>query len=334
MEFSIATLLSNFSDEKLVAPKVLEKKLGCQDEDCLQRLHIALDALEKVGILIKDRGRYRRVQEEDVVEAKLRCSSKGFCFAIQDVEGADDIYIQKSHLSTAWNGDRVLVKITKEGSRRRSPEGQVRLILERVNPSVLARVKQTDNGYRAVPLDDRLLFELDLQPNDETLAQAVENLVHVEVLRYPLGHYAPLGRVARILGTDAEDAADTDIVCCKHDLRRNFPEDLLKATDSLPKQLRKADLKKRLDLRSLLTITIEDNSETGNAGLVENAFTLEETETGWQLGVHIADVASFVKPDSPLDKEERKCGTPVFQEIRWLRFLLEVLMLFCFWFPV
>ena len=312
MEFSIATLLSNFTDEKLVAPKVLEKKLGCQDEDCLQKLHIALDALEKVGILVKDRGRYRRIHEEDVVEAKLRCSSKGFCFAIQDVEGADDIYIQKSHLSTAWNGDRVLVKITKEGSRRRSPEGQVRLILERVNPSVLARVRQTDNGYRAVPLDDRLLFELDLQPNDETLAQAVENLVHVEVLRYPLGHYAPLGRVARILGTDAEDAADTDIVCCKHDLRRNFPEDILKAADSLPKQLRKADLKKRLDLRSLLTITIEDSSEIGNGGLVENAFTLEKTKKGWRLGVHIADVASFVKPDSPLDKEARKRGTVVY----------------------
>ncbi|NEQ20634.1 MAG: VacB/RNase II family 3'-5' exoribonuclease [Microcoleus sp. SIO2G3] len=329
MEFSIATLLSNFSDEKLVAPKVLEKKLGCQDEDCLQKLHIALDALEKVGILIKDRGRYRRVQEEDVVEAKLRCSSKGFCFAIQDVEGADDIYIQKSHLSTAWNGDRVLVKITKEGSRRRSPEGQVRLILERVNPSVLARVKQTDNGYRAVPLDDRLLFELDLQPNEETLAQAVENLVHVEVLRYPLGHYPPLGRVARILGTDAEDAADTDIVCCKHDLRRNFSEDLLKAADSLPKQLRKADLKKRLDLRSLLTITIEDNSETGNGELVENAFTLEKTKTGWQLGVHIADVASFVKPDSPLDKEARKRGTAVYLGDTVLPLLPEAVERFC-----
>jgi ribonuclease R len=194
MEFSIATLLSNFTDDKLVAPKVLEKKLGCQDEESLEKLQIALDALEKVGILVKDRGRYRRVQEEDVVEAKLRCSSKGFCFAIQDVEGADDIYIQKSHLSTAWNGDRVLVKITKEGSRRRSPEGQVRLILERVNPSVLARVKQTHDGYRAVPLDDRLLFELDLQPNDETLEQAVENLVHVEVLRYPLGQSPRLAR--------------------------------------------------------------------------------------------------------------------------------------------
>ena len=66
-------------------------------------------------------------------------------------------------MNTAWNGDRVLVNVTKEGSRRRSPEGEVRLILERANQSVLGRVKQTDEGdYHAVPLDDRLLFELDM----------------------------------------------------------------------------------------------------------------------------------------------------------------------------
>jgi ribonuclease R len=313
MEFSIASLLSNFTDDKLVAPKALEKKLGCQDEESLAKLQIALDALEKIGVLIKERGKYRRVYEDDVVEAKLRCSSKGFCFAIQDVEGADDIYIQKSHLSTAWNGDRVLVKITKEGSRRRSPEGQVKLILERANPSVLARVRRTNGSFQAVPLDDRLLFELDLKPNLENLDQAVDHLVHVEVLRYPLGHNNPIGKVARILGSDAEDAADTDIVCCKHDLRRNFPDNVLAALDSIPKQLRKADLKKRLDLRQLLTITIEGDKSSGDSKIIENAFTLEKTKAGhWRLGVHVVDIASFVFAGSPLDREARKRGTSVY----------------------
>ncbi len=88
MEFSIATLLANFTDDKLVARKVLEKKLGCEDEISLQKLHIALEVLEKIGILVKERGKYRRISEEGLIEAKLRCSSKGFCFAIQDVEGA------------------------------------------------------------------------------------------------------------------------------------------------------------------------------------------------------------------------------------------------------
>ncbi len=224
MEFSIATLLANFTDDKLVARKVLEKKLGCEDENSLQKLHIALEVLEKIGILVKERGKYRRVAEEGIIEAKLRCSSKGFCFAIQDVEGAEDIYIRESHLSNAWNGDRVLVRVLKEGSRRRSPEGEVKLILERSNHTLLARIKQVENGFRAVPLDDRLLFELKIQPNGAKLEEALDHLAHVEVLRYPLAQYPPLGRVVQILGSDAEAAADIDLVTCKHDLSRDFPE--------------------------------------------------------------------------------------------------------------
>jgi ribonuclease R len=74
-------------------------------------LQIAVDALERIGVLIKERGKYhRRNLNEEVVEGKLRCSSKGFCFAIQDEEAADDIYVRESQLNTAWNGDRVLVR--------------------------------------------------------------------------------------------------------------------------------------------------------------------------------------------------------------------------------
>lgn len=337
MEFSIATLLANFTDDKSVAPKVLEKKLGCQDEDSLRKLQIVLDALEKIGILVKERGRYRRIYEEGVVEAKLRCSSKGFCFAIQDAEEAEDIYIRESHLSNAWNGDRVLVKVLKEGSRRRSPEGEVRLILERANPSVLARVKQTEVGYRAVPLDDRLLFELKLQTNGDSASEspdrldgAIDHLVHVEVLRYPLGQNLPLGKVARILGSDAEAAADTDIVCCKHDLPRSFPAAVTEAAAALPKELRRSDIKNRRDLRDLLTISFySENSlkylsaESENPEIatevptksltIENALTLEKTTTGnWRLGVHIADVAHYVAADSVLDREARKRGTAIY----------------------
>jgi len=311
MEFSIATLLANFTDDKLVARKVLEKKLGCEDEDSLEKLQIILEVLEKVGVLVKDRGKYRRVTEEGLIEAKLRCSSKGFCFAIQDIEGSEDIYIRESHLSNAWNGDRVLVRVLKEGSRRRSPEGEVKLILERSNHTLLARIKQTDSGFRAVPLDDRLLFELKLQTNDAHLEGAIDHLAHVEVLRYPLAQYPPLGRVVQILGSDAEAAADIDLVTCKHDLSRNFPDHILEAAIKLPRKLLKADLKNRLDLRNLLTLTIPDAN--GDAQWIENAFSLEKTASGnWRLIVHITDVSHYIQPDEPLDREAYKRGRSVY----------------------
>ncbi|AFZ34405.1 RNAse R [Stanieria cyanosphaera PCC 7437] len=311
MDFSIATILAQFVDDKLVAAKNLEKKLGCEDEESIQKLQIALDALEKIGILTKERGKYRRLYENDVVEAKLRCSSKGFCFAIQDEENADDIYVRESHLSNAWNGDRVLIKIIKEGSRRRSPEGEVKLILERANPSLLATVNAVDSSYRATPLDDRLLFELDLKQNGQDLAEAVEHLVHVSVLRYPIGQYPPLGKVTKILGSDAEEASDVDIVSCKHDLVQNFTESALKAASSLPTRIPAAEIKKRLDLRDKLTVAIEPETEEDNPW-IENALTLEKTDNdNWQLGIHIADVAHYIEQDSPLDRAGKKRVTAI-----------------------
>jgi len=361
MEFSIAALLANFTEDKLVAPKALEKKLDCNDATSQLKLQIALEALEKIGILVKDKGRYRRVTEDDVVEAKLRCSSKGFCFAIQDAEGSEDVYVRESHLSTAWNGDRVLVKIIKEGSRRRSPEGEVMLILERANPSVLARVKQTSTptgrvSYRAIPLDDRLLFELDLLANGTNLQEAIDHLVHVEVKRYPLGTHRPVGKVVQVLGSDAEAADDLDIVCCKHDLPRSFPAAVIKAAENLPSKLKKTDIKKRLDLRDILTFTFskntleetnsENNVETTQEEIIsdfpknefdpasflsnppiERALSIETLKSGgWRVGIHIADAAEYVQPETPIDREARKRGTAPHLGDKIIAILPEILL--------
>ncbi|MGR3275176.1 ribonuclease R family protein [Acaryochloris marina NIES-2412] len=314
MEFSISTLLNNFADDKLLAPKALEKKLDCQASDGIRQLQITLEALEKVGILTKERGKYKRLPEEGVVEGKLRCSSKGFCFAIQDQDDTEDIYIRESQLNTAWNGDRVLVKVTKEGRRRRSPEGEVRLILERSNPSVIARVKKTEAGeYRAVPLDDRLLFELALhqEADGPDLEAAIDQLVHVEIVRYPLGQLSPLGRVTQVLGSDAQSAADTELVFCKYDLPRSFPEDVLEEAEALPKKLRKADQKKRVNLLKVPTFTICDR--TPNPTQLDHAFSVEKLRGNkWRVGVHVTDLVYYLDADSSIERQASQRSASMF----------------------
>lgn len=307
MELSIASLLANFSDDKLVAPKAIEKKLGCEDEGSLQRLQIALDALEKIGVLVKERGKYKRVTEVGVVEGRLRCSSKGFCFAIQEDGAGEDIFVREHQLSTAWNGDRVLVKVTREGRRKKSPEGEVKLILERNNPSVMARIRQTEAGLRGVPLDDRLLFEIELTPSEVApdLNALVDQLVHVEIIRYPLGGYLPLGQVVRLLGADAQSADVVDLVCCKHDLIRPFPAALQAPTEIL---LTTPDAElTRQDFRKLETVVI-----TAPGQEAEIAYSLEAIGSQtYQLGVHLVDVASQVALNSPLDRETQRRGLAV-----------------------
>lgn len=284
MDYSIATLLSYFVDDKLVAGKFLEKKLGCESPEAIEALQIALDALEKMGVLVKERGKYKRVTREDVVEARLRCSSKGFCFAIQDDEDATDIYVREGNLSNAWNGDRVLVKVIKDGTRRKSPEGAVHLILDRANPSLLAQVKKSEDNYRAVPLDDRLLFELELQDKEQNLGEAVDHLVHVSVLRYPIAQHPPLGEVTKVLGSDAEAAADTDIVSCKHDLPLGWTPEAIEALQSLPKVIEPGELKKRQDYRKLQLVTFGDGPRGETLPWQEVALSLESQANQWQVG--------------------------------------------------
>ena len=305
MQFTVTQLLENFTEDKLVTPKAIEKKLGIEEKPQeVRHLQVALDALEKTGILEKDKGRYRRVPEEGLIEGRLRCSSKGFCFAIQEGEGAEDIYIHESRLSGAWNGDRVLVKVTKDGVRRRSPEGEVRLILERATPTLLAKVKNQDtpegSGYRAIPLDDRLLFEVELVPSEEVpdLAIANDHLAHVQITRYPLGSHPPMGKILQILGETAETTNDIDLICCKYNLPRRFGVKEMSEAAGLPRSVRKSDLKHRLDLRELLTLRI------GNAP----ALSLRQTETGWELGVHIPDVSAYVNPESVMFTTAQKRG--------------------------
>jgi ribonuclease R len=318
MEFSIATLLSHVSPEKLVAPKLLEKKLGCETPSSIEQLDLALDLLEKIGVLGKEKGKFRRELTDRVVEAKLRCSSKGFCFAIQDQESADDIYIRESHLSNAWNGDRVLIEVIKEGTRRRSPEGAVKLILERANPSVLAKVKRLETGdYRAIPLDDRLLFELDVTTNGHQISNGheqinlddiLDHLVHVDVLRHAIGQDLPIGRVVRVLGTTAESAADLDIVTCKHDLHQTFSPAIEAAAAKINKGVKDPLADKRLDLRQLPTIAV-----SAQPGPIDNALTIEQLDGEiWRLGVHIADIATYLVADDRLDREAKKRGTAVY----------------------
>ena len=130
-----------------------------------------------------------------------------------------------------------------------------------------------------------------------------------EITRYPLAQNPPQGKVARGLGSDAEDAADIDIVYCKHDLPQNFQEDVFIAARGLPNRVRKADTKNRIDLRSQNVITIDGPDPK----VVDDAISLDITDDGLRrLGIHIADVAHYAAPGEAIDREARRRGSAVY----------------------
>jgi ribonuclease R len=315
MKFTVADLIEQLPAEAQLPVAKLEKALGLSAKADKDQLRIALTGLVRVGVLEENDDGVGRVQDDGLITARLRCSSKGFCFALRD-DGGEDIYIRDNQLNHAWNGDRVLVRITREGGRRRSPEGGVQCILERHTTSLLAQVEQQNERLVAVPLDDRLLTALELPEGDaKHLKPAEEAVVEVKVDRYPVGQLAPQGHVARSLAINAGPEADLDLLLTKHGLRER---------PGAPKaSLKTPEPKDRDDLTALPTLLLQ--SWSGAEAPILPALSLETTDTGLRLWVHAPAVAERVGFGSALDLFLREQAEALCVGPSWLPLLTTTL---------
>jgi ribonuclease R len=315
MKFTVADLLDQLSATDWLSLVKFQKALSLSTDLELEQLDIALEALTRLALVESSAEGWRRLETPDLVAARLRCSTKGFCFALRE-DGEEDIYIRDHQLNHAWNGDRVLVRITREGARRRSPEGGVVCILERHATSLLAQVEEQDGRLLAVPLDDRLLTTVELTPADvQHLAHRQEQLVEVHIDRFPVGQFAPKGHVARSLPVRGGEAADKDLLLVRHHLQ------------SLPAPpratLRTPVEKGREDLTGLPTL-LPRGWSGANAPILP-ALSLEEREGGWRLWLHAPAVAERFPIGGPLDCWLRQQAETLSAGSQWLPLLSPAL---------
>ncbi len=311
MKFTVADLLDQLSTEECLPLAKLEKSLALTTKGDRQQLRIGLDALVRLELVCENEAGLLRRDCPELIPARLRCSSKGFCFALRD-DGGEDIYIRDHQLNHAWNGDRVLVRISREGGRRRSPEGGVQCILERNTTSLLAQIERQEERLVAVPLDDRLLTSVELPAEDAVhLEPEQESVVEVRIDRFPVGQFAPQGHVARSLPVRGGEEADLDLLLTKHHLheRPAAPRATLKAPQE----------KGRNDLSALPTLLLEGWS--GENAPILPALSLEQREGGWRLWLHSPAVAERVGLGTGLDGWMREQVEAVCAGQRWLPLL-------------
>jgi ribonuclease R len=311
MKFTVSDLLDHLSTDACLAPPQLEKALGISAADDQQKLRIGLEALERLALVEREEDGLRRRECPELIPARLRCSSKGFCFALRDDDG-EDIYIRDHQLNHAWNGDRVLVKITREGGRRRSPEGSVQCILQRHTTRMLGHVERQGERLVAVPLDDRLLTTIALQEGDAShLEQRDTHVVEVEIDRFPVAQFAPEGHVARSLPVNGGDDADLELLLVKH---------LLQEEASPPRLTLKTPIEKgREDLTGLPTLIVKPWLAS-DAPMVP-ALSLEARDSGWRLWLHAPAVAERLGLGTAVDAWMREQGEAIPLGRRWRHLL-------------
>ena len=220
--FSTSSIIDNLNQEEGIEYKNLCRLLKISKKSDKNKLDIALIALEKLEIINKnEKNEYSNIKKTNHIVAKIRCSSKGYCFAVRK-NIKEDIYIKENLLNYAWNGDKVLVRIIKEGHRRRSPEGIVDCILERSNQILLAKVEIINNQIYAIPIDDRILAKIKLPQEDEKYKYNLEekNIVKVKIDIFPIGQQEGVGHVIKELKLSKNEKLDTDFVLSKSNINK------------------------------------------------------------------------------------------------------------------
>ncbi|MGC2618369.1 MAG: RNB domain-containing ribonuclease, partial [Acidobacteriaceae bacterium] len=134
-------------------------------------------------------------------------------------------------------------------------------------------------------------------------------VVEVEITEWPSPAGNPRGRVIEILGYEDDFGVDVEIIIRKFHLPHRFPVEVLQEAQQFDPVIPSSELRHRRDYRSLPIVTIDGET----ARDFDDAVTVRRMSNGhFELQVHIADVAHYVRESSSIDLEARLRGTSVY----------------------
>lgn len=279
---------------------------------------------------------------ENLSAGRLDLHRDGFGFVrpnARQATGDEDIFIPPNELNGAMQGDQVLVEVEppKPDGRR---QGRIVRILERRNSTVVGTFHYRDSGnprsdrsfgrnHYVVPFDERMSQPV-LIPEGQELPAATQTatphrvlgteaataashesleglIVDVEITSWPTPTRPAVGRVIEVLGSPGDFGVDVEMMIRKHQLPRIFPENVLAEARRVA-HLDLAEVARRRDFRGLPIVTIDGET----ARDFDDAVLVEERADGYELQVHIADVAEYVRAGTDLDLEARLRGTSVY----------------------
>jgi ribonuclease R len=278
-----------------------------------------------------------RGSRANLLAGRLDLHRDGYGFVRPTVRQAsgisDDVFIPPTEINGAMQGDQVLVELDPpRADGRRS--GRIARVLERRNTTVVGTFHYArsgrDAGHEVVPFDSRMnqnivILRGDEIPEAKPIATAhrvlgreakaqidyddLEGLiVDVEITSWPTPFKPPVGRVIEVLGAPDDFGVDVEMMIRKHQLPRVFPDSVLAEARAVA-HLDAEEVAHRRDFRGLPIVTIDGETakDFDDAVLVR-----ERADGGYELQVHIADVAEYVRAGSSLDLEARLRGTSVY----------------------
>lgn len=274
---------------------------------------------------------------DNLVAGRLDLHRDGYGFVRPTVKQAsgvtEDIFIPPTEINGAMQGDQVLVEMEPpRADGRRS--GRIARVMERRNRTVVGTFHYArsgrDPGHIVVPFDERMTQPILILGGDELPAALPQQTAHrvlgreakahidyddleglivdVEITGWPTPFKPAAGRVIEVLGSPDDFGVDVEMMIRKHQLPRVFPDNVLAEARAVA-HLDLDEVARRRDFRGLPIVTIDGETakDFDDAVLVR-----ERADGGYELQVHIADVAEYVRAGTDLDLEARLRGTSVY----------------------
>ncbi len=321
----ILTLLAS-PDYRPLDKSELAKALG-RKSGVRMGLNQALRELERSGEIARIRkNRYVLPAEADLVTGTLSIHQAGYGFLITEKPGEPDIFVAAENTGTAMHSDRVVVRITRDPAYARAKgrrEGRVIRILERAQDTIVGTLQHSRNFYYVIPDDPRIVHDVYVQvppraPLPKVPTRGDKVVVRLEA--WESRHVNPEGDIIELLGPASAPGVDMLSIIRKYHLPTDFPRGVLDEVNRVSETVDAGKLDGREDLRKKFIITIDPD----DARDFDDAIQVEKIDNGgWQLGVHIADVAAYVEPGSALDREARRRGNSVYLPDRVVPMLPE-----------
>lgn len=300
-----------------VKAKQVARDLGVKHKD--------YPALKQVLGELADEGLLDRVRKNsfalsgggETVSGRIQIVRRGFGFVIPD-SGEDDVFVPGHSLGGAFDGDKVEVEITGRPGGD-NPEGRIVRVISRARRRFVGDLQKRKKFSRLLPNDERVTTDI-LIPAEETSRLKNGQKIMVEVFDWSQSGRKPLGKVIRVL--DRPDSPPEEEIILKYEFPERFPAAVLKEAEKVAVEPSEQNYGGRSDYRHLDTLTIDP----ADAADFDDALSWRPLDDGGaEVGVHIADVGHYVRPDGALDDEARERASSIYLHEAYVPMLPEVL---------
>jgi ribonuclease R len=280
----------------------------------------ALEALERTGEAVSWDGRWFDPRRRGWIVGSLEEVAGGAALLRSGARGEVGFEVSRRDRGDAVDGDLVVCRPKERGPARGTslPRAAVLRVLDRPARTAVGVVASDGERTWVEPFDAKA-EPVELSEANPDAPSGTWVVATLEPGR-PGG--ALRGRVTEVLGAIERPGTDVLVLLRHHRIPEAFPPAVLAAAAQAPAAPGAADLDGREDLRAALVVTIDGES----ARDFDDALSLEPLSGGgFRLGVHIADVAHYVREGTPLDREAYRRGTSVYFPERAVPMLPEAL---------